>query len=92
MPVGELSRLVALRYQAEKSNRTGQATRPADSCETGGTFHNCKEAQMRRMNWNAALQSLVLVRLGQDLGHDSKLARAIHNLIDLLVNVATGIF
>ena len=47
---------------------------------------------MIRMNWNAALQSLVLVRLGQDLGHDSKLARAIHNLIDLLVNVATGIF
>ena len=58
------------------------------------TNHRAKprKAQMRRMNWNAALQSLVLVRLGQDLGHDSKLARAIHNLIDPLVNVATGIF
>lgn len=41
---------------------------------------------------NAALQSLVLIRLGQDLGHDSKLARAVHDLIDLLANVASNVF
>jgi len=31
--------------------------------------------------WNAALQALVLVRLGQELGTDSKLAQALHDLL-----------
>ncbi len=34
--------------------------------------------------WNAALQSLVLVRIGQELGTDSPAARAIHDLLELL--------
>jgi hypothetical protein len=34
--------------------------------------------------WNAALQSLVLVRLGQELGTDSPAARVVHDLIELL--------
>lgn len=38
--------------------------------------------------WNAALQSLVLVRLGQELGTDSPATRAIHDLIELLASVA----
>ena len=41
--------------------------------------------------WNAALQSLVLVRLGQELGTDSPAARALHDLLDVLASVA-GIF
>ena len=38
--------------------------------------------------WNAALQSLVLVRLGQELGTDSPATRAIHDLLELLASVA----
>jgi hypothetical protein len=38
--------------------------------------------------WNAALQSLVLVRLGQELGTDSPAARALHDLLELLASVA----
>ncbi len=38
--------------------------------------------------WNAALQSLVLVRLGQELGTDCPATRAIHDLLELLASVA----
>jgi hypothetical protein len=38
--------------------------------------------------WNACLQSLVLVRLGQELGTDSPAARAVHDLLELLASVA----
>jgi hypothetical protein len=41
-----------------------------------------------KRNWNAALQSLVLVRLGQELGTDSPATRAIHDLLELLASVA----
>ena len=44
-----------------------------------------------KRRWNAALQSLVLVRLGQELGTDSRATRAIHDLLELLASVA-GIF
>lgn len=36
------------------------------------------------MNWSAMLHTLVLVRLGQELGTDSRLARAVHDLIELV--------
>jgi hypothetical protein len=39
-------------------------------------------------HWNAALQSLVLVRIGQELGTDSPAARALHDLLELLASVA----
>jgi hypothetical protein len=38
--------------------------------------------------WNAAMQSLVLVRIGQELGCDSPAARALHDLLELLASVA----
>jgi hypothetical protein len=38
--------------------------------------------------WNAALQSLVLVRLGQELGTDSPAARAVHDLFEFLAALA----
>ena len=37
---------------------------------------------------NAALQSLVLVRIGQELGTDSPAARALHDLLELLAGIA----
>ena len=39
------------------------------------------------MNWSSILHALVLVRIGQELGTDSRLARAIHDLIELVVAV-----
>jgi hypothetical protein len=41
-----------------------------------------------KRRWNAALQSLVLVRIGQELGTDSPAARAVHDLLELLASVA----
>ncbi len=38
--------------------------------------------------WNHALQSLVLIRIGQELGTDSPAARALHDLLELLASVA----
>ena len=40
---------------------------------------------MKIPNWNAIIQSLVLVRLGQELGTDSRLARALHDLFDAVL-------
>lgn len=38
---------------------------------------------MRKKNWDGLLTALVLVRLGQELGTDSTLARAIYALAEL---------
>jgi hypothetical protein len=40
---------------------------------------------MKNLNWNSAIQTLVLVRLGQELGTDSRLARALHELFDAVL-------
>lgn len=42
---------------------------------------------MPRLNWSSMVHTLVLIRLGQELGTDSRLARAIHDLIELVVAV-----
>jgi hypothetical protein len=41
-------------------------------------------------HWNHAMQSLVLIRIGQELGADSPAARALHDLLELLASV-TGV-
>ena len=46
-----------------------------------------KEGDMNRFNWNAVIQSLVLVRLGQELGSESEVARAIHELVTAVLAV-----
>jgi hypothetical protein len=43
---------------------------------------------MTRPNWSSLVHSLVLVRLGQELGTDSRLARAIHDVIEIVVAFA----
>jgi len=45
------------------------------------------EGDMKNLNWNSAIQTLVLVRLGQELGTDSRLARALHELFDAVLTV-----
>jgi hypothetical protein len=69
---------------------TGGATRPADSCETGGNRSQdltAKEGHVMHRHWNHAMQSLVLIRIGQELGTDSPAARALHDLLELLASV-----
>jgi hypothetical protein len=39
-------------------------------------------------HWDRLIQSLVLVRLGQELGTDSPAAQAVHDLLELLATVA----
>ena len=41
--------------------------------------------------WNAAMQSLVLVRLGQELGTDSDLAQAIAGSIDVALRLVSSL-
>jgi hypothetical protein len=43
---------------------------------------------MRVDKWSNAMQSLVLVRIGQELGSDTPAARAIHDLLEVLAAVA----
>lgn len=45
------------------------------------------EGDMRNLNWNGIIQTLVLVRLGQELGTDSRIARAVHDLFDAVLTV-----
>lgn len=42
---------------------------------------------MKIPNWNGIIQTLVLVRLGQELGTDSQLARALHELLNAMLTV-----
>lgn len=46
-----------------------------------------KEGDMKSVNWNGLLQALVLVRLGQELGTDSRLTRALHELFEAVLTV-----
>lgn len=40
---------------------------------------------------NTAMQALVLIRIGQELGTNSPAAQALHDLLELLASVA-GVF
>jgi len=37
--------------------------------------------------WNALLQSLVLIRLGQELGSDTQAAQSVASAIDFLISI-----
>jgi hypothetical protein len=39
-----------------------------------------------KRRWNSLIQSLVLIRFGQELGTDSKIAQAVANSIDFVVS------
>jgi hypothetical protein len=43
---------------------------------------------MKIPNWNGVIHTLVLIRLGQELGTDSQLARALHQLLDVVLTIA----
>ncbi len=44
---------------------------------------------MSATKWSAIVRSLVLVRIGQELGTDSQLARAIHDAIDAVLAIVS---
>ena len=44
-----------------------------------------------RRRWNAALQSLVLVRIGQELGTASPATQALHDVLELLASLAAAL-
>jgi type III secretory pathway component EscT len=66
------------------------------SCRAGGTSATgfglanvvvvvvVMEGDMKASHWNVLIQSLVLVRLGQELGTDSPLARAIAEVVRVI--------
>lgn len=45
-----------------------------------------------RLNWDAAMRALVLIRIGQELGSDTNAARAIHDVIEILAALSGGFF
>lgn len=50
-----------------------------------GRHHVVKEGGMNSLNWNGIIQALVLIRIGQELGTDSRLARALHEVVQALM-------
>ncbi|MFM7107967.1 MAG: hypothetical protein ACKOZU_05115 [Planctomycetaceae bacterium] len=42
---------------------------------------------MKASHWNGIIQALVLVRLGQELGTDSPLARALAEVVRVLLSL-----
>lgn len=38
-------------------------------------------------NWNAIIEALVLIRLGQELGTESQMAQAVHDLVTSFLTV-----
>ena len=42
---------------------------------------------MKASHWNVLIQSLVLVRLGQELGTDSPLARALAEVVRVMLSL-----
>lgn len=43
---------------------------------------------MTRSNWDRLIQALLLVRIGQELGSDTPLARAVRDFLDCLLAAA----
>lgn len=44
-----------------------------------------------KRRWDRLIQSLVLVRIGQELGTDTQSARVLHDLLELLTATASAI-
>ena len=48
------------------------------------------DARRNLPTWSAMLTALVLIRIGQDLGTDSRLARAVHDMIAAVAALPAG--
>ena len=56
---------------------------------TGPAGTTAKEGHAMKRRWNQAMQSLVLIRLGQELGTDSSLAQTVAHTIDFVIGTLT---
>ena len=57
---------------------------PLASAASGGRFRHGGPV-MKTVPWNTAIQALVLVRIGQELGTQSQFARAVHDLVSAVL-------
>ena len=78
------------RKRPKESDRVAKVV-PSTRLVTGGQAaiagQVVMEGDMNGLNWNTLIQALVLVRIGQELGTESRLARAIHDVVHALVSV-----
>ena len=51
-------------------------------------FVVAREGTDMRLRWNEMMRALVLVRLGQELGTESRLATAVHDAITMVLAMA----
>lgn len=42
---------------------------------------------MKLPSWDRMLQALILIRMGQELGTDSQLSRAIHSMCQIVISI-----
>jgi len=47
---------------------------------------------MRKIKWDRAINNLVLVKIGQELGTDSRLSQGVYTIIELFVHLFSGVF
>lgn len=40
------------------------------------------------MNWDTAIRALVLIKIGQELGHSGKMAETVHAFVEFLISAA----
>lgn len=65
---------------------SGQETKPSGSLvrPSAGRFRHGGPV-VKTIPWNTAIQALVLIRLGQELGTQSQFARAVHDLVSAVL-------
>jgi hypothetical protein len=47
---------------------------------------------MHKIKWNVLVNNLVLVKLGQEMGTDCRLTRAIHDIGEMILIFLNGVF
>jgi hypothetical protein len=45
----------------------------------------------RRYSWDSIIRSMLLIKIGQDLGTNNEFTRAIHHFIEIINNVLNSI-
>lgn len=45
-----------------------------------------------KIKWDTIINNLVLIKIGQELGSDSRLSQGIYTVIELVIHIFSGIF
>jgi len=45
---------------------------------------------IKNTDWDRMIQALVLIKLGQDLGTDGPFAKAVHDMIEIVITIITA--